>query len=352
MKICFLITGFSDGGAQKQCAFLANELASRKDVHLTLVYFNEGVHFTLIDTRRVNCIKIDAISYYDPRNVLKVCRIIDELRPDILVTWLHACDVYGAFVKLLRPGLRWVMTERDSAYPIDPRYMLRRIAGRFSDLIVANSDKGALYWSKIRRSANIKVVDNIVMVAPSVPELLPAKRAIAIGRLEPQKNMLTVVRAFIVLAQRRADIQFAVIGDGSERPILERAIFESGMGGRIELLGFRSDVAHQIQTCNVVASASRHEGLPNVLLEAISGRRLVVASSIAEHKALLGESYPYLLENLTDELELSILIEKAIEGGDDIGILSYAQKRIGEMTSERVGDRYLSLFKEVIGNER
>lgn len=347
MHICFLIPGFFDGGAQRQCIFLINELKTRPDVRVSVLYFHDGVHDDLLDRDGINVIKLRISSNYDPRNILIIWRCLRLMRPDIMITWMHACDVYGFFLKRLNPSMKWVMTERDSFYPTDIRYLLRRILGRYADSIVANSDKGRDYWKNARAHCPIHVTSNIINIANSI-DISPEKRhIITVGRLESQKNTGSVVEAFKILASRHSDLTFAVIGNGSERAVLESLLDKSVEADRIEFLGFRKDIPYQIASSRIVVSMSHHEGLPNVMLEAVAGNRISVVSDIPEHRELFGSDYPFFVADRTNPNDIAVVIEEALAQWDTSVHLSYAKSRLASMTPTAVTDDYLNIFQSL-----
>lgn len=352
LRICVLIPGFSEGGAQKQCIFLLNELRKRPGITLTLIHFHKGVHDHLLDRQGFDVRQIDVSSNYDPRNVLKIRRVLKELAPDILMTWLHSCDVYGFFLKRTVPNMRWMMTERDSFYPIDPRYLLRRVLGRYADAIVANSQMGADYWQATKTRAKVSVIGNIVHHASADAILPTTRRIISIGRLEPQKNTRTVVEAFVLLAARHPDLTFAVIGNGSEKAELEAIAARSADADRIKFLGFREDIPLQIRDASLIVSSSHHEGLPNVMLESVAGRRLVVASDIPEHRELFGPDYPFYVTERNSPIALAEAVEMAIAAPLDISPLAYAQARLADMTATAVANKYLAIMRSSLEIER
>lgn len=347
-RICFMITGFFDGGAQKQCIFLLNELSRRPDLDVSLIHFHDGVHDDLLERDGLTILKVPVASNYDPRNIARLRTVLGDLRPDILMTWLHACDVYGSILKRAVPSMRWVMTERNSHYPLDPRFVLRRLLCTRADAIIANSDKGADYWRSAGARCPLHVIGNIVPVTSVANDGPRPLRVATIGRLEAQKNAGTVIDAFGLLAARRPDLAFMVVGDGSERGGLEARAAKSGAAERIRFLGFRKDIPEQIRSAGVVVSMSHHEGLPNVMLESVAGDRLVVASDIPEHRALLGPDYPFYVGDRTDPAKVAAAIEQACADLDRTACLDHARRQIRGMTAAAIVDRYLDVFAAVL----
>jgi glycosyltransferase involved in cell wall biosynthesis len=344
-KICFLIPGFSDGGAQKQCILLLNELKRYDDLDLTVIYFHGGVHDDLLARDCLRVIHLPARgSNYDPRNVRAVWAVLRELRPELLFTWLHSCFV----LRRALPGMRWLMTERDSSYPNEFRYRLRRVLGRFADGIVANSASGTDYWRRAHARGRIFTANNIVPVSTARSEVARSARVVTIGRLEPQKNVRTVIDAFASLALARPDLNFAVIGAGDEETALKALVAERGVSHRIDFMGFRSDVPAQLRAARLAVSMSHHEGLPNVMLESVAASTPVIVSDIPEHRELLGEAYPYYVVDRTDSAQVAAAIEAALVARHDSDLLAHARNRVVEMAPSTVAAQYREIFAEML----
>jgi glycosyltransferase involved in cell wall biosynthesis len=345
VKVAILIPGFADGGAQRQCILLLNALQSDPDLDLRLIHFYDGVHFDLLHRDRLAVQRFDSTSNYDPRNLWRVWQALRRDQPDVLMTWLHACDVYGFALRCVLPRVAWVMTERDSAYPNELRYNVRRRLGRYADVIVANSAKGASYWQAAGATCDIRTVPNIVAVGEAFARALPATpRVVTIGRLQPQKNPHTVVHAFAILAAEHPALELAVIGVGAEEPALKVLAAGEGAEGQIEFLGFRKDVPEQLARSTLVVSMSNNEGLPNVLLETVAAGRLAVVSDIPEHRELFGPDYPHYVAEHTDPAAVAAAVNRVLRAPEETTLLDYARARLETMTPQIVARSYKNVI--------
>jgi glycosyltransferase involved in cell wall biosynthesis len=110
-----------------------------------------------------------------------------------------------------------------------------------------------------------------------------------VGRLVPIKDAPTFLRAARLVAGERADVRFALVGDGEERAALESLSRELGLDGRVTFFGWRRDLAAVYGDLDVVVNASRNEGTPVALIEALAAGRPVVATRVGGTPDLLGE---------------------------------------------------------------
>lgn len=102
--------------------------------------------------------------------------------------------------------------------------------------------------------------------------------AVCVARLEPEKDVATLVRAMAEVARARPDAVCVVAGQGAQRQELEREIAVAGLGERIRLIGFRDDALSLMGAADLFALPSLAEPFGLVLLEAMALGRPVVAT--------------------------------------------------------------------------
>lgn len=102
---------------------------------------------------------------------------------------------------------------------------------------------------------------------------------VVVGRLDTVKGVTFAVEAMRD-AQIPAAVRLVIVGDGPDRPRLERAGVEYGLSSRITFAGFRSDAAAFIAHADLVLLPSLHEGLPYTMLEAIAAGTPLAASAV------------------------------------------------------------------------
>jgi glycosyltransferase involved in cell wall biosynthesis len=99
-----------------------------------------------------------------------------------------------------------------------------------------------------------------------------------VGRIDYQKAPEHFVRAAAALRHRDAVVVW--IGSGPDRDTLAQLIRDNGLTRRFMLLGERSDVADLLPAFDVFAMASRYEGLPCAVVEAMRCGLPVVATAV------------------------------------------------------------------------
>lgn len=97
------------------------------------------------------------------------------------------------------------------------------------------------------------------------------------GRLIPTKGISYFIKAARVIKDKYPATQFIIIGEGPERPSLEKLSKKLGMAKDIIFLGYRRDILAILPLINIFVVPSLSEGQSIVTLEAMAARRPVVA---------------------------------------------------------------------------
>ena len=107
-----------------------------------------------------------------------------------------------------------------------------------------------------------------------------APTLLCVGRLEAVKGPDLLVEAFSRVHEMLPQAQLWLVGEGSQRELLESRVRELGLEGNARLLGQRGDVPDLLAACDLLVLPSRGEGMPTILLEALAASRAVVATRV------------------------------------------------------------------------
>lgn len=112
---------------------------------------------------------------------------------------------------------------------------------------------------------------------------------VAVGKLETQKDFPTLLRAFDLVRQQR-EARLIILGEGSLRSELERLVDTLNLNQHVELPGFQSNPYAFMASSAAFVLSSAHEGLPTVLVEALTCGCRVVATDCPSgpHEILRG----------------------------------------------------------------
>ena len=189
---------------------------------------------------------------------------------------------------------RLVYTVRDSYHDYKPRNKLLMLpALAFWPRVVfcgqAAYESYPAWWRRlvgrrarvVQNAADLERVERATAGVPR-PENA-AFRVLSIGRLEPVKDPMTVLTSF---ARVGDGARMAFIGAGSLAPALADRVRAMGLEGCVELAGLipRDEVFVRCAQADLFVSASRGEGLPVAVIEAMAAGCPVVLSDIPPHR--------------------------------------------------------------------
>jgi glycosyltransferase involved in cell wall biosynthesis len=164
---------------------------------------------------------------------------------------------------------------------------------------------------------------------------------IGVGRLDPEKDFLTLLRASNIVRKNR-NIRLMILGEGPERLTLESLVHELGMTDVVTLPGFVENPLPFIANASVLVLTSRFEGLSNVLIEALACGTPVVATDCpgGPTEILDGGRYGKLAP-VGDAENLARAIEETLVNPPDRMFLKGAAERF---TVDTIAKQYLEIL--------
>lgn len=198
---------------------------------------------------------------------LRARRALTAFRPAIAVAWMSRAA-------RLAPTGPWVLAGRLGGYYDLGRYR------RCTHLIANTPHLAAWIAAQGWPAARVHHLPNFaadLAGAPPARGPVPAgaKLVLALGRLHPNKGFDVLIRAL----RHLPGVHLNLAGEGPEREALQKLACDGGVAARVHFLGWRHDTAALLAGCDVLAVPSRHEPLGNVVIEAFSAARPVVAAA-------------------------------------------------------------------------
>ncbi|VAX05390.1 FIG040338: Glycosyl transferase [hydrothermal vent metagenome] len=138
-----------------------------------------------------------------------------------------------------------------------------------------------------------------------------------IGRMQPEKDQLTLVRAFIALLDTVENgserLRLVLIGDGPLREQVQALLREAGVEHLAWLPGVRSDAAEMMQALDIFVLPSLIEGVSNTILEAMATGLPVVATAVGGNPELVSQEKTGVTVPAADEAAMSRAIQRYID---------------------------------------
>ena len=203
-----------------------------------------------------------------------------------------------------------------------------RRASMATDVIVCVSEPLGRHLAKIVTDpSRIRVIPNGVDTDRYVPKrddgAFRAELGIAgdvpvvgsIGRLEAVKGYEVLVAAFARLRAGFSDTAgpvLVIVGDGSQRALLERSAAALGISDSVRFMGWRSDIESVSRAFTVFAMSSHSEGTSVSLLEAMSSGLCPVVTDVGGNAAVLGPDLRHRLVPPADPQALASALSAAL----------------------------------------
>lgn len=178
-------------------------------------------------------------------------------------------------------------------------------------------------------------------------------RITSIGNLNPNKRMHTIIEA-LPLIKGNPGINLCIVGDGPERNRLQSlAVNTANNSIRIELPGSKApdEIPSILAEADIFILASRAEGRPNVILEAMAAGLPILASDIDGIRELITHEESGLLFVVDDPVSLATQLERLVYDPVLCARLGQAARRFittNHLTWERCASRYQQLYQTCI----
>jgi glycosyltransferase involved in cell wall biosynthesis len=294
--------------------------------------------------------------------ILRLARALRAFRPAILQTFLFHANLAGriagrlAGIKQIVSGIR--VAEKRRRIPL----WIDRWTNRFVQVNVCVSQAVADFSiSQSRLSPKkIVVIPNGVDVsrfAGAIPADLakmgiPAgsQAVLTIGRLDRQKGLSTLIEAAAVVTCKYPNAHFLLVGEGAQRPALERLIHDNGLAERVHLAGWRPDVPELLAAGTALILSSLWEGMPNVILEAMAAGLPVVATRVEGTSELVIEGRTGLLVQPQSPPELVAAIENILTEPAQARAMGHCgrERVAAEFSWKKMVERYSELYSSLL----
>lgn len=115
-----------------------------------------------------------------------------------------------------------------------------------------------------------------------------------VGLFHKQKNHPFLINVFAQICCKSDRYRLILIGEGEERPAIEKQVAQLGLQNKVLFLGNQSDVQNWLQALDIMVFPSLFEGMPNVVLEwQIAGLPAIISDTITRECSVTG-SVKYL----------------------------------------------------------
>jgi glycosyltransferase involved in cell wall biosynthesis len=165
---------------------------------------------------------------------------------------------------------------------------------------------------------------------------------LAVGRLTKQKDFSTLIRAFS-LVQQQYKARLMILGEGEERPLLNRLIQELGLENGVIMPGFVSNPYAYMSRAAVFVLSSAWEGLGIVLIEALAVGTPVVSTNCQSGPSEILDNGKY--GRLIPVGDIQAMAKAILNTLQNLPPPDFLQNRANEFSLENSLRKYFELIK-------
>jgi glycosyltransferase involved in cell wall biosynthesis len=369
-KILFLIHDISNAGIEKVCLNLISKLNNKNNIDLYLYEPKDSNEF---DDQLPTNIKI----FKGEKRCGRVLRFINILfwiinyvrnyKPDIIVTFLPYTTMIVFFINLFF-RFKHIATQHNlltndigllrGAGRIYNSIILKFVFRRIKHfIVVSNSIKQDLIDNFRVEENKIEVIYNSVNY-DLISELYKEKIAepisnyiLFVGRLEKQKAIDVLIKAFAELLQCGKKYEIIILGQGSLENDLKSLAAELKCLDKIHFLGFRSNPYKYMRSAACLVLPSIFEGFGCVIPEAMVCKTPVIASNIEGPKEIIENNINGFLFLSGNERELANKIVQVYENRNLVdAVVSKANETVKQYIN--LENKYEAYFNQVLNEEK
>ena len=296
-KILQLIDSLATGGAERMSVNLANAL-SGVGVKSFLCATRKGGALEQFINSSVKKLTLHKTSAIDVKAIYILVKFIRE--NEINIIHAHSSSFFMAVLCKPFTGVKIVWHDHyGKAEQLDQRPMgAIRTASYFFNTVISVNEKLA-FWSKENLHVNneqVRFLQNFAQLSFRNLNLdLPGTkktRMVCLANLRPQKDHMTLLKAFKRVVEKHSDWHLLLVGQDSKDEYsdsIKRFIREQNLEQNIHVLGSRNDTADILVNSTIGILSSESEGLPVALLEYGLAKLAVVSTDVGQCGDVLGQ---------------------------------------------------------------
>ena len=357
MKILFYTMCMIKGGTERTIANLANNFI--KDYDITIVTnIKSKIEYKL--NKKIKVIQIDKtnkqkekipfkiITKTSKARTKKLKEIIKEEKPDTIVAFLPEPTIRILSLKKYFKNIKIIVAVRNHPNSEFKSIIGKTIRDKFykkADQIIVQDKHYIKYFKKNIRS-KIKVIPNYIS-EEFLRETKQKKKKIIMtaARLEKQKNIPLLIKAFSKLSKKYEDYKLIIYGDGKEKNKLEKIIKNKKLINKVFIKKPVDNIEEKMDEATLFILSSNYEGMPNTLLEAMAKGLPVIATNSSEViKTIINDKNGIIVKK-DNVKELTKKIQYLLDNEKQRKIISKEAAKIKEKYQK---EKIIRKWKEII----
>jgi len=364
-RLMQVVLSLTPGGTEHLVVEICRRLTSEFDVSVCCLD-DEGAWAADLRAAGIEVVALKRQPGFRPSVGRAIARLASTRGVDVLHCHQYSPFVYGRIAALWNRRLRIVYTEHgrlSDAPPTWKRRLVNPALARFDGAIVAVSHELRRYMIDARFPAErVDVIHNGISLRPlpSDADRRRARRSLGIApdafvvatvaRLDPVKDLLTLLDAFANVRRKLPTARLVVIGDGPERARLAERASHHDLAAGVQMVGFRQDVRALLPAADVYASSSISEGISITILEAMAAGVPVIATAVGGTPEILSDEAGVLVRSRDPRQLADAMLALAADFRRRAALAAAGRRRLeASFTIDRMVEDYARSYRRLIG---
>ncbi|MFZ5801210.1 MAG: GT4 family glycosyltransferase PelF [Candidatus Omnitrophota bacterium] len=361
IKVLIIIDNLNKGGAQQQLLkFIAGYDRSRFDITVCALDATENYMLSEFEKAGARVIIIPQRGKFCLPTLAALYQLIQREKFAIIHTYLATADYYGRLAAILAGRAKIISSVRgEDRWKKKQHIWADRILHRFTDRIVVNagrlrgiiekrdwapSDKIVKIYNGIDLTQTPRHQDTKTPVKPSLGIMDGELVVGAVGRLGPEKDYPTFLKAAARITKEIPNVKFIIVGDGPLSQELRLRAMSYDLSAKIIFTGLRDDTLDIMRTFDALVLTSLYEGCPNVVMEAMALGRPVVATDVGGCAELISDGETGYIAKVGDHRDIAAKVITLLKD-------KTLRERMGEAGRKRIATYFsVQLMVEKIEN--
>ena len=316
IKILFFIETLTGGGAEKVLRDLVNHMDQSKfDITVQTAFPCDASKYLVPGIRYKSMYasesKVNRMRYRAEAESGLAYRLHIKDNYDVECAYLEmgSTKVIAASTNKKAKKLAWVHCDLSKAVA-DPQTYAAKTApwyAKFDQVVCVSQtvkeqfDK--LFQNRFHSTVLYNVIDDAAIrekALLSLPEGAKKRRftVLSVGRLSPPKKYIRLLKAHKRLLDEGLEYALWILGDGTERPMLEQFVSENDLQDSVWMPGFIENPYPFMREADVLTCSSVYEGFSTFVTEGVVLGKPIVTTDVSGMRELLGDSeFGLIVEN-------------------------------------------------------
>lgn len=308
MRVGFFISSLSGGGAEKVLITIAQSMADNNIGSVSITSLEKRPQFYQVDEEKVELYKIKnkhtgIRAFWE--DFVSIRKHIKNDSAEVMISFLSRCNLLLLLCCLFN-NRKIIVCDRNNPLKEHSRviFWLSCLLYKRANRIVVQTNQIKTFYPRFLQKKIVVIenpIDNHKLQHELCRDGYNTKRVISMGRLEPQKDFETLIKAFAEINKQFSDWKLDIYGTGEKQEIIQKLIDDLNLTSAVCLCGRTEKPVMEMSKSDIFVLSSYYEGFPNVLCEAMyAGCACISTDCVSGPRELIEEKLNGILVPIGD----------------------------------------------------